>query len=326
MSFKDVVGLDPVIRMLKGQIAGGRVGQTYLFTGPAGIGKRLLAVKFAKVLMCTEPDADGACNGCETCLKINEKKFPDLLEVHPESESGSFGIEQVRLLANWISLTPYRGPWKAAIVDEADRMTEEASHAFLKLLEEPTGRTLIILVTTTPGRLPATLLSRCHVVRCAPQGIRRTERFLTEKARLEPEVASLLASVSGGRLGIALSYHQENRLPEKNRVLDQLLAAWRNRELEIPLGTFPRRQVEEALDWLAGWWRDLAVLSLGGKEEWVIHQDRLKDLKAGTKETVADLLEWAEKALAVQDGIQKNASAKIALAGLLSASKGSSGE
>ena len=104
-----------------------------------------------------------------------------MLIVQPESESGDIRIDQVRTTEGWMNLTPFSGQWKVAILDPADQLTEESTHACLKILEEPPARSIFILLARAPHRLPATLLSRCHRVRCSPQGIDRTASYLQEK-------------------------------------------------------------------------------------------------------------------------------------------------
>ncbi len=320
MSWKDVVGHEAAVRLLKGQLASGRLSHTYLLAGREGIGKHRLALEFAKAVECEKAQAE-ACDACDTCRRIDKGSFPDLMRVDPESETGQIRVDQIRKLAGGVSLTPYAGRWKIGIVNEADRMTEEAAHGCLKLLEEPPAQTLLILIAAAPYRLPATLVSRCHLVRCFPQGIRRVAQTLQEAEGLDSHLAAFLATWSGGRLGVALEFHRQQRLAAKNAALDQILAAWKRKAPEVPLTSGPRRQVEEALEWTAAWWRDLLVLSLKGDPAWLIHQDRRKDLErelAGVQRSSIDyLLDRIERTYWVQEAVQRNASPRIALATLL---------
>ncbi|MBI3614895.1 MAG: hypothetical protein HY211_00055 [Candidatus Omnitrophica bacterium] len=358
MSWKNIVGNEPAVRLLKGQLNSGRVAHTYLFVGQRGIGKRTLALEFAKALQCESGKGD-ACDSeitsgaasssrshdvCETCRQIGQGRYPDLRIVSSESETGQLGIDQVRSLAGWLSLTPYQARWKVGLIDGADRLTEEGAHAALKLLEEPPGKSVLLLTAAALQRLPATLISRCHLVRCVPQGIERVTGFLKEEERPEPAgrlepasriesttqrlqvvrpplaaatLAQMLATWSGGRLGLALEFHRGERLAVKNGVLNQLLAACRQRTPEIPLGTAPRQEVEEALEWLAAWWRDLLLLALKADPAWVIHQDRLQELqKTGDSGSVEEFLQRIEWTYRAQEAIQRNASPRIALATL----------
>lgn len=336
MSWANIVGHEAAIRLIQGQLLKNRLAHTYLFVGPPGIGKRRLALELAKAVECESVGAE-ACDRCESCQKIQQGTFPDVRVVTSESQTGQLGIDQIRALAGWMYLTPHTGRWKVGIVPEADRLTEEAAHGCLKLLEEPPQQSLLLLTASAAYRLPSTLISRCHLVRCVPQGIERVAGYLKDKERLEPKIAQLLAIWSGGRLGLALEFHRQERLAAKNAVLDQFLGALKQQAVEIPLGNAPRSEVEEALEWIAAWWRDLVVLSLGGNSSWVIHQDRLEELKLEVgswkleKSPISNLqpltfleefLKRVDRAYWVQEAVQRNASPRIALAALLSEGSG----
>ena len=298
MSFADIIGHEPAIRLLKGQIAQSRLAHTYLFTGPEGIGKQALAVAFAQELGCSQHD---------------------LLVVQPELESGDIGIDQVRQMEGWMNLTPFSGSWKVAILDPADQLTEESTHACLKILEEPPARSVFILLARAPHRLPATLLSRCHRVRCSPQGMERTSAYLQEKKNLEPTQARMLAICSGGRLGMALQFHQGDRLAARNEALDLILAARNRKDLENPLPKKASRdEIAEYVEWYASWWRDLLVLAVKGDPSWVVHQDRLEQLrKTAASVPVETIFSQVDRAYRAQEAVQRNASVKTALAVLL---------
>ena len=320
MSFADVVGHEPVIRLLKGQLAKGHLAHTVLLVGPEGIGKRTLAVEFAKALHCADPKEGDSCGQCEACRKIAEGTYPDVRQMIPESEGRQIGIDQIRAMGNWAALTPHSGQWKVAILDPVDRLTEEAANACLKVLEEPPARTLFLLLATGVHRLPTTLVSRCHQIRCFPQGVDRVASYLRDKEELEPPIAQMLAVSCGGRLGLALQFHRTDLLKARNSALDQMLTARQKGELEIPLGKAPREEIVESLEWYAGWWRDLLVLALQGESDWVIHQDRIEELKragVGQKQSIPELIRQVERAYWVQEAVQKNASARMALSVLL---------
>ena len=133
---------------------------------------------------------------------------------------------------------------------------------------------------------------------------------------MDPALATMLATGSSGRLGLALEFYQKERLATKNAALNQLLSAWKKKLPEIPLGNAPRAEVEEALEWLAAWWRDLVVLGLQGDPAWIIHQDRIEDLRRESR-NIDELLELVERTYRVEEAIQRNASPRIALAALL---------
>ncbi|MBI3323486.1 MAG: DNA polymerase III subunit [Candidatus Omnitrophica bacterium] len=328
MSFERIVGLEPAVRLLRGQFAQGRLAHTYLFTGPEGIGKRTLALELAKALNC-EAGGSSDCE-CNPCRKIAEGIYPDVIAVAPLEEKSEISIDQVRDLERKLSLTPHSGQWKVGIVDQADSFTEEGMHGCLKLLEEPPPRSVIILISSAAYRLYATVISRSHVVRCAPQGVERVAAALREKAGLSADQARRLAVSAGGRMGLALQLQEGSLLAARNAALDQLLSALRRGEIEVPLGKVSREEVRENLEWCASWWRDLLVLSLGGDPAWVIHQDRLDVIASAAAgsakqplgELIDSLLDRVERAYAVHDAVGRNANLRNALAVLLSRHSG----
>lgn len=319
MSWSDLVGHEAVIRLLKGELKGGRLPHAILLVGPDGVGKRTLALELAKTLECESPKRQESCEACEPCRKIQEDAFADFKRLVPESKSRQIRIDQVRALGSWIALSPYGGRWKTGIIEEAHRLTEEATHACLRLLEELPDKNTLILTAVALYRLPQTVVSRCHVVRCLPQGIERVEEALKKREKLSAAGARMLAVSSGGRFGLALRLHQTGAVEKKNAVLDQLLNAIQRGELEVPLGNAPRTEILEALEWWASWWRDLLILSVGGDRAWVIHQDRLKELERYSASNRVDLfLDQLERTFRVQEALQRNASARLALGVLLS--------
>lgn len=319
MSFSEIVGFEAARRLFTNQLSQGQIPHTYLFVGPKGIGKRSLALQMAKSLECESPQGGQACDACLFCRQVEEGTFPDLIQISPESETRQIKIDAIRRLTDSMALTPFQGRWKVGIIEQAHRMTEEALHACLKLLEEPPGRSVLILTAEALHRLPATLVSRCHLVRCAPQGVGQVAQFLQTHEKVEKSLAAMLAVSAGGRLGLALDLSRNGRWKEKNDLLNELLEAHRQNLVEIPLGKASRLEIEEALGWWMAWWRDLLLLRLGADPAWVIHQDRLPELaQSASSMSVETLLQRIERAYWVQGAIEQNASPRIALAVLLS--------
>ncbi len=330
MSFASLIGHDAVIRLLKGQIREKRIPHTALWIGPSGIGKAALARAFAKALECAQPVDGDACDACESCRKIEQGTSPDFLTVGPESDapkkesepsrsSGQIGIDQVRKLENWMSLTPHSGRWKIGVLDRAETMTDQAANACLKMLEEPPSRSLFILLTTAPNRLLPTIVSRCHRLRLSPQGVERVAAYLREKEKIEPAMAQMVAVASSGRLGMALEFLRTDHLQERNRNLDQMIQAIQRGDLEIPVAKLSRDKISENLEWYAAWLRDRLILQLQGDPSWIIHQDRMPELRAASKTLSAEaLLQRLDRVYAVEQAIKKNASVKNALSVLLS--------
>jgi DNA polymerase III subunit delta' len=147
----------------------GRLPHALLIHEAPGSGGDWLAQWTARLVLCQS--ATGApCGACPSCHRAANAHHPDLLLVQPIEDSRQIRIEQVRELSQELSLTAHQGAYKVAIITPADTLNRFAANAFLKTLEEPPARTLLMLVVTQPSRLPATILSRCQRVRLRAPG------------------------------------------------------------------------------------------------------------------------------------------------------------
>lgn len=159
------------VELLRRALAAERVAHAYAFVGPAGSGRMTTALAFAQALLCRR----GGCGQCPACTAVSARQHPDLHVVTPTPpESNPKGAKLIRIgaireLERQAALKPAQAARKVFVLDDADRMTGEAPQAFLKTLEEPPARTVIVLVVSRARALPATVLSRCQLVRFRPR-------------------------------------------------------------------------------------------------------------------------------------------------------------
>ncbi len=191
----------------EGNSASWRISHAYIFSGQEMIGKRTFALELANRIN----------KAADTDI------HPDIFTVDPSSsESGeSIPIEQIRNAKNFLSLSAYSGPYKFVIINDAEKMTAESQNAFLKILEEPSDSSIIILVSAYPDELLPTITSRCQEIKFSNHSIKDIKKILLEEDITE-ERAEFLGEFVNGRLGLALKIVRENLYDKVKKHLSEL--------------------------------------------------------------------------------------------------------
>ena len=248
-----------------------------LIHGQRGIGKHALALNFAQALLCESPRADKlACGICASCRYAIAAQHPDLMRLELTEFDGdigewkrvdTIGIPRVRALIDFVQITSHRQRAKVAVIAPAERMNPQAANALLKTLEEPPAGTYLILAADQPGRLPATILSRCRKL-AAPQPTADEARaWLAAQGVAEP--AAALAQACGAPL-VALEFADSAWQSERKLWLAALAEPRRLRVIalaaRVEAGTREgrRERLARAVDWLLGWTADIARIAAGG--------------------------------------------------------------
>src|SRR5690242_17289513 len=159
-TFAEVVGQQHVTRTLSNAVQSRRVAHAYIFSGARGVGKTTTARILAKALNCVKGPAAEPCNECDSCREIGLGSSLDVIEIDAASNRG---IDQIRELREMVRYAPAGGRYKVVILDEAHMLTDEASNALLKTLEEPPENVVFILATTQPEDLVDTIKSRAQL-------------------------------------------------------------------------------------------------------------------------------------------------------------------
>ncbi len=247
-----------------------------LLHGPAGIGKHVLALHFARALLCESPRPDGAaCAACTSCGYVAAGAHPDLRLVEPieVEEDGTIKpldqipVDAVRRLIEFVQITSHRRVAKVALVVPAERMNAAAANALLKTLEEPPADTYLLLVAHQPGRLPATVRSRCRTLDAPVPTLAQARDWLLATGVASPDV--VLAQAGGAPL-IARDLADPGVQAERSFWLSALAR---------PEGLSPvalgarvesagrderKERLAAALNWLLAWTGDLARVEAGG--------------------------------------------------------------
>jgi DNA polymerase-3 subunit delta' len=270
-----MIGHEWAIDLLAGHAARGRERHAYLFTGPEGVGRKTLALRFAQALNCPKPTAPGQpCRKCQTCKRLESLQHPDLSVVEAEREGAVLRIDQVRDLQHILALSPYEARYRVALVLRFEEAHTSAANAILKTLEEPPAQVLVMLTAQSAESLLPTIVSRCEVIRLRPLSIEETSKGLQEIKAVPQETAEKLAHISGGRPGYAIRLFQEPHLLEQRQsVLDELIqllsSSRRDRFAFAREVTDPRDKLdskEELHRMLQVWttfWRDVLITASG---------------------------------------------------------------
>jgi len=293
-----------------------RLAHAHLFAGPRGSGKIAMATTLAQALNCLQKEHD-ACGRCEACRQIAEETHPDVHWVRPESKSRRIQIAQIREFERAVSLKAGTGRMKVGIIVDADCMTEPASNAFLKTLEEPPDRTIILLLTAEPQRLLPTILSRCLRISFGATRAARTPeqeralsllveftsaqpRGIVNVYRLHTELTKLLVEMKGKIEEEADEVDPHKELDPEAR---EKLEAERAAQMEGEYRGVRELVLEEIYTWFA----DVLLCVSGAEAPALAHTDRWADLQraaAGlSHERAAAHLEAVER---IRDALARN--------------------
>ncbi|MBI3853245.1 MAG: hypothetical protein HY298_23590 [Verrucomicrobia bacterium] len=283
MAFKNFPEQEQVVQLLQRSLERGRLAHAYLFTGHSLGELEGIARTLAKTLNCLRPmrnktgaPAVDSCDQCLNCRKIDHDNHADVHWVRPESKSRVITIEQMRDLMQEIHLKPTEADFKVAVIVAADRLNVQAANAFLKTLEEPPPKSILILLTTEPQRVLETILSRCLRLNFAGEGGRVLDAAQTgwlanfgEMAAAEQKgllsryrlLGVLLKKLASLKTEIEKTLTERSPLERYPDVEPELREKWEE-ELAAAIEAEYRRQREDLLLGLQWWLRDVWLQTL----------------------------------------------------------------
>jgi DNA polymerase-3 subunit delta' len=198
-----LLGNSPVKRLLQSAVSHQKVAHAYLFVGPTHVGKFASASIFANSLVCQNKNERRPCGSCPACDQFAKGLHPDVDIIDP-NENQIIPIGIIRTLQHKMSLRSFLTEYKIAIINMAEKMTEESANALLKTLEEPTPKTVFVLIAESKDFLPQTISSRCQIIHFTLTQHYQIENWLIARG-LEKKKASSIARFANGRPGTAMS-------------------------------------------------------------------------------------------------------------------------
>lgn len=289
MSFSNILGHERQIAVIRRSVGAGRIPPAYLFHGAEGVGKKQVAMVFAQAVNCTgEHEPGDSCGECHYCRNIAAGCHPNVttlaIEVNPDTGKPrqEIVIEQVLAAQEFLSLTSVGEGRKVLIVDDAHLMNEKAANAFLKTIEEPPPMSHVVLVTSRPNALLPTILSRCRSVSFQPLPEELVAGFLVRTRGMDEEGASLVARLTGGRIGAALAEDADELAGRRSEFLKLMAAIAGRTHAELLKDAEAAAKKDGALEDFVSfgtlWFRDLLVILVGGGAHMAYNRDMSAEL------------------------------------------------
>lgn len=195
----------------------GRLAHAYLFEGDTGTGKKEVGLWMAKHIFCTNLTDNNPCNQCNNCLRINENEHPDVLRVVPDGQT--IKVDQIRVLKAEFSKSGVETAQKIFLIEQADKMSIGAANSLLKFLEEPEGKSLAILETTSLAKILPTIQSRCQILHFQPLVKEKLINTLIESG-ITKKTASLLSELTNS-FDKAVEISQDEWFNEAREIIQQ---------------------------------------------------------------------------------------------------------
>jgi len=320
MLFGDVVGQDTVIRCIKNSIANKRIAHAYLFCGPDGVGKSLVARVLASTLNCKDRGLE-PCGVCLSCMKAESGNHPDIIPVR--TEKASISVDDIRELQRSMQKKPYEGGLKVYIIYEAHKMTEQAQNALLKTLEEPPGHIIIIMLAVSQYELLSTIISRCQVIKFTSAPEKAIENYLINRYNVQKEEARYMAAFSGGIVGRALAFLSDDSVKkERDEVIRLIREIYKRDRLyalmqaDYFLGNKDR--IDYILEIMMSWFRDLLVYKETIDSKYLINLDKEQlIIEDSEKFTCSGLLSIIDIIKQTSDNIRSNVNYQLSIEAML---------
>lgn len=255
-----------MLQSLLAQHKEGRLPHALLLCGAKGTGKLRLARALLEAILCQTPIAGLACGNCHACHLSAAGSHPDLVLLQPEEEGKAIKIDPVRELVQFSGRTPQYGGYRLALIAPTEAMNRNAQNALLKTLEEPGSDTLILLLSDQPGRLLATVRSRCQLRMLDKPDHTLALNWLADQVG-QPERAAALLSLANGAPLKALALDGSDWFAERENLLKQCLSMLAGRvPASMAAQAFVKQDVSGVLDALYGWSHDGLQFLARGRE------------------------------------------------------------
>lgn len=281
--FKDIVGHEQIIEHLKTAIEMGKVSHAYILNGPDLSGKMMIAEAFARALLCEKQDPDG-CGECRSCRQSDDRNNPDIIYVKHD-KSNTISVDDIRTqLNNDIVIKPYSNQYKIYIVDEAEKMNQQAQNALLKTIEEPPAYAVIMLLTTNADSFLQTIRSRCITLNLKSVKNDVIKSYLMTEKKIPDYQADVCAAFAQGVVGKAIKLASSDDFNELKESALSLIKRLDDIDLyemgeAIKQISDYKLQVQDYFDLITVWYRDVLYMKATNDVNGLIFKDEVYDIK-----------------------------------------------
>lgn len=299
--FRDIIGHEEIIQHMRTALRNKRISHAYIFEGPNGSGKNLLAKTYAKALECEAGYGD-ACGMCASCIRMDSGNQPDVKWVS-HAKPASIGVDDVRdQINNDIQIKPYSSKYKIYIVDEAEKLTAQAQNALLKTIEEPPAYGIVMLLTNNSEALLPTIRSRCVTFHLKPVRQSQIEAFLEKKYGVPDYKARVCAAFSQGVVGRAVDMAASEHFTELQHEVLKIVKRVQDMEIyeiieAIKKLSAYKADIIDVIDMMMLWYRDVLMLKVTKDVNLIVYKDEYRFLSRAASKVSYEGLDKIIKAM-----------------------------
>lgn len=317
VNFNDIIGQEEVINSLKAVLKDNSTRHAYIFAGPEGIGKRMVAKVFASALLCSERNSFASCETCQSCKLFQSGTNPDFYVL--EAEGASISVDDIRKMQQDISIRPMYFAKKVYLIAEADKMTVQAQNCLLKTLEEPPGYAVIILTAINTNSLLETIKSRSIIYNFRKNTDEEVKSYIQKIKGHELSGIDFIVSYADGVIGKAIELiESEDFRLNRDKVIEIISKLSSSNLIEVfdAYDFFEENKdnIDSILDIMLMFYRDLLIAKKTGNENILINSDK-KDiiLKNMDRFEISRLIENIAAIEEARKNIKQNANYQLVI-------------
>jgi DNA polymerase III subunit delta' len=324
MSERIIIGNEKTIDRLKRSVKSGELSHSYIFEGPDGIGKKTLAMEFARIILCNSEERP--CGSCSSCRKIESGNHPDLFVQKPEKKKNSvkaaYSVSDIERIQIEMRRKPNESEKKVFIITEGEKLSLDSQNKFLKTIEEPSENVVTLILVNNANTLLKTTVSRCQLIKLERVSPEALEKYLESRYGQVDRIDTVIA-FADGNIGRAIELLKDEEFQSRrDRTIDMTIDIMEKDVTKVFSGLKffedEKEHTAEMLDIMMSWFRDLLVVQKTGSEKHLINKDKARTLKTQTEIlTVSQIYDIVKRVGETKLDIDRNVNYQLAVELLL---------